>query len=99
MSHKLEYYINTEKLIWFKNGKVVGTWHARSGGNDGFKHLPRGMYSIGNPNGNKVGHDLKKDFNVVGTNNGYFIPLYRNGIDRKGFGIHPDGVNLKPMDV
>ena len=88
---KLEYNISTEKLTWISNGKTIGIWHARSGGNDGFKHLPRGVYTVGNPHSDKILHGLKAGFNVPGTNNGYFIPLYRSGIGRKGFGIHPDG--------
>ena len=84
---QLEYNISTGTLIWLESGKTIYIWRAKSGGFS--RHLPRGVYTIGDPNGDKLRTDLKTGFNMK-PHLGYFIPLYR-AQKRHGFGIHPDG--------
>lgn len=89
---QLEFNITTQKLTLLNKGSTLGTWNAVSGPH-GKGSLPKGRYTVGNPNGNNLHKGLPAGFNMP-SGLGYFVPLYApNSLlqGRKGFGIHPDG--------
>ena len=81
-----------KKLTLLNKGSTLSTGNAVSGPH-GKGSLPKGRYTVGNPNGDNLHKGLPARFNMP-SGLGYFIPLYAPHSllqGRKGFGIHPDG--------
>ena len=85
---KLEYNITTKKLTLINHGKIIGTWTANSGPY-GKGAIPRGVFTVGHPNGYKLRSELPKGFQMP-SGMGFFIPVYGTP-KRTSIGIHPDG--------
>lgn len=92
----LEYTIVTKTLVLKDNGKVIQSWHAKSGGNGG-EHLPKGKYDVGvGRMVNWAQKKMPKGFQAP-NGKGFFISLMpkfktsRGSVENGRFGIHPDG--------
>jgi len=93
----IEYIIATKILILKSNGKILGTWHANSGGIDKSLPLPTGRYTVGvKPQVDELKLGMPKGFNMS-NEKGFFIALMpkfhtpRGKVGEGRFGIHPDG--------